>query len=398
MFQYPFEVLEHWLKEYKLDGFRFDLSKGFTQNSSTEQTASNYDASRIAILKDYNSKIKSVNPKAYTILEHFCAATEELELVQDGMMVWANANNAFCQGIMGYSSQSDFSSLSAQSRQWNLKGMIGYQESHDEERTVYKAKTYGVDGVKNSTQVQMERAGMNAAFLFTIPGPKMIWQFGEMGYDYSIDYNGRVGKKPVRWDYLENPDRAKLADTYATLLSLRNEFPQVFANPSTETLRVSESYWSNGRFITLQHPDLNVVLAGNYTTSATSVTLPFTQTGTWYDLFTGESYVVDNLSNPVNVTLPGSSFKLLTSKKTLTDSEPISLEKPVVVYPNPTNGFIQFSDSAPKRVTLYNALGRQVLQQQVTDGTLNIGNLPAGPYFMQVYTADKMESLKILKR
>ena len=290
--EYFKRVLEHWLKEYKLDGFRFDLSKGFTQNSSTEQTASNYDASRIAILKDYNSKIKSVNPKAYTILEHFCAATEELELVQAGMMVWANANNAFCQGIMGYSSQSDFSSLSAQSRQWNLKGMIGYQESHDEERTVYKAKTYGVDGVKNSTQVQMERAGMNAAFLFTIPGPKMIWQFGEMGYDYSIDYNGRVGKKPVRWDYLENPDRAKLADTYATLLSLRNEFPQVFANPSTETLRVSESYWSNGRFITLQHPDLNVVLAGNYTTSATSVTLPFTQTGTWYDLFTGESYVV----------------------------------------------------------------------------------------------------------
>ncbi|MCD8471334.1 MAG: alpha-amylase, partial [Parabacteroides chartae] len=57
--EYFKRVLEHWLKEYKLDGFRFDLSKGFTQNSSTEQTASNYDASRIAILKDYNSKIKS---------------------------------------------------------------------------------------------------------------------------------------------------------------------------------------------------------------------------------------------------------------------------------------------------------------------------------------------------
>ena len=94
----------------------------------------------------------SRSTQAYTILEHFCAATEELELVQDGMMVWANANNRILSGgIMGYSSQSDFSSLSAQSRQWNLKGMIGYQESHDEERTVYKAKTYGVDGVKNST-------------------------------------------------------------------------------------------------------------------------------------------------------------------------------------------------------------------------------------------------------
>jgi 1,4-alpha-glucan branching enzyme len=39
----------YWLNEFKVDGFRFDLSKGFTQvNSGSDVGAwSNYDASRI---------------------------------------------------------------------------------------------------------------------------------------------------------------------------------------------------------------------------------------------------------------------------------------------------------------------------------------------------------------
>ena len=52
---------------------------------------------------------------------------------------------------------------------------------------------------------------LNAAFLLTIPGPKMIWQFGELGYDYSINTctngtvnnNCRLDEKPIRWDYHE---------------------------------------------------------------------------------------------------------------------------------------------------------------------------------------------------
>jgi hypothetical protein len=53
------------LEEYNIDGFRFDLTKGFTQKNSTESSASNYDASRVAILKEYNNTIKEVNPNAY---------------------------------------------------------------------------------------------------------------------------------------------------------------------------------------------------------------------------------------------------------------------------------------------------------------------------------------------
>jgi hypothetical protein len=70
-----------------------------------------------------------------------------------------------------------------------------------------------------------------------------------------------------------------------------------------------------------------------------------------------------------------------------------------VVYPNPTTGFVQFSDAASaKQVTLFNTLGQQVLQRNVTGGTMQIGNLPAGPYFMQIVTKGKTETVTIIKR
>jgi hypothetical protein len=50
--------------------------------------------------------------------------------------------------------------------------------------------------------------------LYTVPGPKMLWEFGELGYDFSINYctrtvlinnSCRVDPKPIRWDYLQRP-------------------------------------------------------------------------------------------------------------------------------------------------------------------------------------------------
>ena len=50
-------VMQYWLEEYKIDGFRFDLSKGFTQVDNLNNVGAwgSYDASRIAIWKDYNN-------------------------------------------------------------------------------------------------------------------------------------------------------------------------------------------------------------------------------------------------------------------------------------------------------------------------------------------------------
>ena len=44
-------VIKHWIEEYKIDGFRWDLTKGFTQNCGpNDDTCTNdYRADRVAI-------------------------------------------------------------------------------------------------------------------------------------------------------------------------------------------------------------------------------------------------------------------------------------------------------------------------------------------------------------
>ena len=71
-------VLAYWLTEYRFDGYRMDLSKGFTQvnNPSNVGAWSAYDASRIALLKRMYDEMRTVDSSAYFILEHFADNTE----------------------------------------------------------------------------------------------------------------------------------------------------------------------------------------------------------------------------------------------------------------------------------------------------------------------------------
>ena len=69
---YVKKTIRHWLRDYNVDGFRFDLSKGFTQNVNGPFHAGNYDASRIAIIKEYADAMWDESPGSYTIFGAFC--------------------------------------------------------------------------------------------------------------------------------------------------------------------------------------------------------------------------------------------------------------------------------------------------------------------------------------
>ncbi|MES2882009.1 MAG: alpha-amylase family glycosyl hydrolase, partial [Bacteroidota bacterium] len=217
-------VIQHWLTEYKMDGYRIDFSKGLTQKSSASDGAmSAYDASRIAIIKGYQNTAKAVDADAYIILEHFADNTEEKELADAGMMLWSNVWTQYQEASMGYLPNSNLDNGVYTSRGWTNPHLVTFMESHDEERITFKNIKYGnSSGSYNvkDTATALKRMELNAAFLLGIPGPKMIWQFGELGYDYSRCYlstNGEGGDcdkkldpKPIRWDYLQVPERKQL--------------------------------------------------------------------------------------------------------------------------------------------------------------------------------------------
>lgn len=298
--------LQFLLEEYHIDGFRFDLTKGFTQNSSTENTASSYDASRIQILKDYNAAIKEIKPEAYVILEHFCDNKEEEELATDGMHLWRNMNNAYCQTAMGWSDDSAFSGLYESTPAW-----VGFMESHDEERTAYKQTQWGDGTLKTDLATRMQQLEVNASFFFTVPGPKMIWQFGEMGYDISIEENGRTGKKPLHWEYLENQHREALHDTYCRLIKLRNENPELFTERSLFAWQVGVINWEQGRFISLSSTTKHLLVVGNFSKADGEYIVTFPVTGKWYNYFTSEEIEVKSKTEKMK--MPAHSYRVLTT-------------------------------------------------------------------------------------
>ena len=86
----------------------------------------------------------------------------------------------------------------------------------------------------------------------------MIWQFGELGYDFSINnnsdgsgYDDQGGFVPTPSRYVgttfEDADRKKLYETYAALLDLRHSYPELFASNTTFSWKVGTANWDNGR-------------------------------------------------------------------------------------------------------------------------------------------------------
>ena len=286
--------LKFLLDEYKIDGFRFDLTKGFTQRQCSESTASDYDVNRISVLKEYYDAVHETKEDAVVILEHFCCDEEEKELADYGLKLWRNGNYAYCQSGMGWSEGSGFESIYTGTNGMRFGGYISFMESHDEERTAFKAKEYGNGDLKTNLSNRMKSMAANTAFFLTVPGPKMIWQFGEMGYDVSIEENGRTGRKPLHWEYLNDQYRKKLADTYTMILKLRNAVPQLFSSDATFRWEVSESYWEGCRNISIESIDgKKLFIVGNFTTEeqTSSAQVP-SGWSEYYNFVSGES--IDN--------------------------------------------------------------------------------------------------------
>ena len=308
--------LQFLLSEYNIDGFRFDLTKGFTQNKSNESNAGKYDASRIAILKDYNNAIKEVNPKACVILEHFCEDKEEIELARQGMKLWRNYNNAFKQTAMGWNENSAFNGLySGDVKGMPFGGYVSYMESHDEERMAFAQLEGGNWDLKQESKIEnrMKRLATNAAFCFTVPGPKMLWQFGEMGYDVSIEENGRTGRKPILWEYLDVTERFKLHQTYTKLIHFRQKYPSLFNEEAQFEWKVSSADWRDGRFLQLENEGNTLLIIGNFMESDITIDNPFSSVGDWYDLMDTKVERVMSTSNELSI--PAHEFKAYVNFK-----------------------------------------------------------------------------------
>ncbi|MBE9511156.1 MAG: T9SS type A sorting domain-containing protein [Bacteroidetes bacterium] len=399
-------VNAYWLTEYNFDGFRFDFTKGFT---NTLGDGGAYDASRISILKRMADHIWSVNPNAYAILEHFATNTEEKELAEYGTMIWGNMSHQYGEAAKGYSSSLSWGSYIT--RGWSVPHLVSYMESHDEERLMYKALTFGKSGDNYNIKefaTAIKRMELNALFFLTIPGPKMIWQFGELGYDYSIDYNGRVGNKPIKWDYYSVVERKRLYQVYSALNKIVKEEP-LFETDDFD-LDVSGMH----KQINLYDDSMDACIIGNFDVSSGDIIASFSQTGRWYEFFTGDSIDVTDVNTQIS--LEAGEYKLYTTKKLTKPDITASISNPLQqdsysfhIYPNPSEDYFTITMKGNQEeqsiLSIIDIMGKVLCQPESSyksgiytwkwDGKMQNGEpASAGIYFCRIINRNK----QIVKR
>ena len=414
-------INKYWVEEYKIDGFRFDFTKGFGNNIKADDDpwGSNFDPDRIRLLQRMADQIWENDSNTYIILEHFADNSEEQVLADYGMLLWGNMSYSYSEASMGYHEQekSDFSWGYYKKRGWSKPHLITYFESHDEERIMYKNLTWGRSyneyNIKDKT-IALNRIKAIGAFFFTLPGPKMLWQFGEVGYDISISDPCRLCEKPINWQYLEEPDRAKLFKTFKALIKLRNE-NSIF-NDSESTIQLSLNNLDGSKEIKLQLEDKNAIVIGNFGVRDKLIYPNFQHTGVWYDYFTGDSFFVETFNYAINME-PG-QFHIFTDRFINPPEQNILLANDDLAheeyeigflksYPNPFNPMsnmsFKISIGGEIKLQIYNLNGSLVetlIEKKLHPGQYftqwDGSTFSSGIYFVKLISSESIISKKII--
>lgn len=408
-------ALKFWLQEYKVDGFRMDLSHGFCGTNCSDRVSN--------INHYYDKGVKSVASDGYFILEHWDGWDERGGYVSKGMMCWENTNKAYKELAMGYYNGETSSDISNA----NNDGYVSYTCSHDEQRPFWKAKQFGDGAVKTSEATRLARVPTVVAMCAMLNGPQMIYQFEELGYDYSFCANAAAteGNNVDKADYPQpqpqpchdtdakpipevkgwftNTNRLNAYKKTGQILQLRTKIaPSVFeGNPTSADLahgkQLRSVIWGSG--------NNRIFILANIGTTSKTFTLP---TGNnWYDYLAGSS---SQLDAGKSMSIAGGDVKVYTaSKYTLPN---INLNEVFVgiedveaenapkssIYPSVTSDFIKIdSEEAISDVKVVALSGAIYSPNYTEEGVVDVTTLEEGLYLLVVRYQTYEQAYKFIK-
>ena len=422
---YVKRVIQHWIQEYKIDGFRWDLTKGFTQNCSAgdESCTNAYQQDRVDVLKKYADYSWSLDPTHYVIFEHLGTNAEEQqwanykidETPSKGIMMWGKLTDAYNELSMGY--KANIAGMTSASRGFTAQRLIGYAESHDEERLLYKNLQYGNSNnashnVKN-LEVSLSRMSAIGAVSLLVPGPKMIWQFGELGWEYSIFScaNGIVNtpsdaaagdckldtKPQPQWvnNWLGNSNRNKIYTDWSKMISLK----------TTEPVFLGEATIASGssllQTIKIANPALpytqlkDVLVVANFDVNTAAVPTGFPYPGTWYNLMDNTSITVSDVSSPISIEAGG--FRIYGNQIAALAIENYEGLSNIKLYPNPANEYMMLSE-ATTTLEIFSISGQLVQSfttAQAAGYPFPVSSLAKGLYLAKI--KDENGNKKVVK-
>ena len=423
---YVKRVINHWIQDFKIDGFRWDLTKGFTQACSAGDDACTNASQpdRIAVLKEYADYSWSLDNNHYVIFEHLGSDGEEQQWANyrigegKGIMMWGEMTYPYTQLMEGYATGGDLTRMGHVSRGFTGKRLIGYPESHDKDRLMYSALTFGngggtspIIGNLNNSLFRMSAIGATSLL---IPGPKMIWHFAELGMNNSIYTcnNGAVNtetdaaagdckldtKPQPQWvnNWQGVSQRAKIYTDWAKMISLKTSNPVFNGNyaisPNGNNIR-QRIYVFDTALSGLN----SVVILANFSVASQNVTPDFPFAGTWYNLMDNTPISVSSTTTPI--TIESGGFRIYGNQPALANEEFNKINF-VNLSPNPASTYFTLNTNVSK-VQIFSLTGQLVktYNNQSEEFQYSISDLNQGIYLVKITDENNREkALKLIKQ
>ncbi|MFD2916551.1 alpha-amylase family glycosyl hydrolase [Psychroserpens luteus] len=418
--EYTRRVVKHWVEDFKIDGFRWDLTKGFTQNCENNENCTNsYQQDRVDILKDYADYSWSLDPDHYVIFEHLGTQNEEKEWANyrlsegKGVMVWGKMTDPYSQLLMGFNSNNNIDGIGHNSRaQFNGPRVMGYPESHDEERIMYKAVEFGNNAVGSHNvrdlNTALSRMSAIGAVTLTVPGPKMLWHFAALGMDNSlftcpdgsVNNDGcKLDTKPQpQWtdNWLGDTNRNQIYNDWARLIDLKiNEavFEGDYAMTSgslTPRIDIFDTSIPSSQL-------RNVIVLANFDVVSQTVNTNFPTGGNWFDL-------MDETGNTTysagTVTIPAGQFRIFGNMPSTLSTNSFDINEAFSIYPNPVNTSFK-TNKAISSLQIFDITGKLIKSfngEFTINDTYDISDLTQSIYLVKIENSNGQTSTsKLIK-
>ena len=426
---YTKRVIKQWIEEFKIDGFRWDLTKGFTQNCTGGDDACTnaYQADRVAVLKDYADYSWTLDNNHYAIFEHLGGDSEEQQWANyrigegKGIMMWGEMTSKYAELAQGTSGDKDITRMGHVSRGFTGKRLIGYPESHDKERVLYSAFTFGngagafpVQGNLTNTIKRMSAIG---AVSILIPGPKMIWHFAELGHSGSIftcgdgtvntDYDTAGGdckldtKPQPQWvnNWLTDPNRSVVYNNWAKMIDLKKNNSVFNANYAISGQGGNNSVRQRIYLFGGTGSLTNVVILANFSVANLDIIADFPFTGTWHNLMDNSTLSVSNTA--MNINIESGGFRIFGNAPAALSTTDFNPLLGISLVPNPASTYFTINSTSFTKVQIYSMTGQLVrtFENQPENYQYPISDLNQGVYFVKVSDDNNHnQTLKLIKQ
>jgi 1,4-alpha-glucan branching enzyme len=414
---YVKEVIRIWVEEYRIDGFRFDFTRGIGWDPNQPQSG----------ILGWSNYLEKLDPTVYQIVEHLPG---DPALVNNYTLDagWHDSfHDRLLDDIRGSKpSLFNVSTIilglfeygtnlpSYQNRTQTVKSTV----THDEQSFIQEMVEW--QGVP--LEAALKRDLFYSTLTFTSLGIPLLWQAQELGMQsgwLDINQNGnwdeeKLRYRPMDWS-LVNTDRGKRHfNLYKNLISLRKKNPALWRGNYYDLWR-----YENKRVIvygfsdeTLETKGDEVVVVANFSDQEQVISeVPWLSQGSWINAIETDSILNVTTEKLVQFTAPAYTASVYYKDvETSVESElslipsTFSLEQN---YPNPFNPTTRIEFSLPTQefveLKIYSVQGKEIetivsnkLAAGIHQFSWNATSVPSGVYFYKLKAGNFKETKKML--